>query len=133
MDTLPKQNCWSVAPRSTSVSWSDALDEMCHRRRLCKVDRPNASGSGCMCGFGLLQRSNRLGVLGDFARKSDFAVGALACSLQAEGFFDGWYWRRAHTRPWVVGLALATKTNPQGHVGVVIDGACRDLDEIRRL
>ncbi|MFZ2159952.1 MAG: RraA family protein [Bradyrhizobium sp.] len=105
-------------------SWSDALDELGIEGVLNGITQ--RSGSGRMCGFAVTARQ-LAGKLGDFD-KSDFAVGPLV-AVAGPG------------RVLVVdvggapistmgGLA-ALATRMQGASGVLIDGACRDLEEIR--
>ena len=105
-------------------SWSDALDELGIAGVVSGI--PQRSGQGRMCGFAATARQVA-GALGAFD-KSDFAVGRLV----------------AATGPGTVlvvdvggapistlgGLASLACTM-RGAAGVVIDGACRDVDEIR--
>lgn len=105
-------------------SWSDALDELGISGVMSGIAQ--RSGSGRMCGFAVTARQVP-GELGAF-EKADFAVGRLV----------------AATGPGKVlvidvggapistlgGLASLACTQ-RGATGVVIDGACRDVDEIR--
>lgn len=105
-------------------SWSDALDELGLSGVMSGIAQ--RSGSGRICGFAVTARQVP-GELGAF-EKADFAVGRLV----------------AATGPGKVlvidvggapistlgGLASLACTQ-RGATGVVIDGACRDVDEIR--
>ncbi len=105
-------------------SWSDALDEVAINGVLQGIT--HRSGSGLVCGFAVTARQLP-GKLGDF-EKSDFAVGRL---IEATGpgkvlMVD------------VGGAAISTfgglatlAASKRGAAGIVIDGGCRDLEEIR--
>lgn len=105
-------------------SWSDALDEMNIDGVLQGITQ--RSGSGRMCGFAVTARQLP-GRLGDF-EKSDFAVGALvAPAVRGKVLMVDIGGAPIST----MGGLAAMATKQQGASGVVIDGACRDLDEIR--
>ena len=105
-------------------SWSDALDELGIEGVMQGITQ--RSGSGRMCGFAVTAKQVP-GRLGDFD-KSDFAVGRLVSA----------------TGPGIVlvvdvgGAPISTlgglaslAASQRGATGVLIDGACRDIDEIR--
>ncbi|ARP67292.1 RraA family protein [Mesorhizobium sp. B2-5-9] len=105
-------------------AWSDALDELGIKGTIQGIAR--RSGSGCMIGFAVTARE-LTGVLGDF-EKADFAVGQL---IEATGpgkvlMVD----MNGEPISTMGGLAAIAAKNRQA-TAVVIDGACRDLDEIR--
>jgi regulator of RNase E activity RraA len=105
-------------------SWSDALDELGIDGVLQGITQ--RSGSGRMCGFAVTARQLP-GRLGDFD-KSDFAVGAL---VSAAGPGKVLMVDIGGAPISTMGGLAALATKKQGASGVVIDGACRDLDEIR--
>ncbi|RWH95476.1 RraA family protein [Mesorhizobium sp.] len=105
-------------------TWSDALDELGMKGTIQGIARQ--SGSGCMIGFAVTARE-LTGALGDF-EKADFAVGQL---IEATGpgkvlMVD----MSGAPISTMGGLAALAAKNRQA-TAVVIDGACRDLDEIR--
>lgn len=105
-------------------SWSDALDEMDIDGVLQGIAQ--RSGSGRMCGFAVTARQQP-GRLGDF-EKSDFAVGRLVAPAgRGKVLMVDIGGAPIST----MGGLAALATKQQGASGVVIDGACRDLDEIR--
>lgn len=105
-------------------SWSDALDELGIEGFLQGVTQ--RSGSGRMCGFAATARQQS-GRLGDF-EKSDFAVGQL---LAAAGPGKVLMVDVGGAAISTMGGLAALAASRQGAGGVVIDGGCRDLDEIR--
>lgn len=105
-------------------SWSDALDELAIDGVLQGITQ--RSGNGRMCGFAITARQ-LAGRLGDFD-KSDFAVGQL---LAATGPGKVLMVDIGGAPISTMGGLAALAASRQGANGVVIDGACRDLDEIR--
>lgn len=105
-------------------SWSDALDELGIDGVLQGLTQ--RSGSGRMCGFAVTARQ-QVGRLGDFD-KSDFAVGPLVASAGPGSVLMVDIGGAPIS---TMGGLAALATKQQGASGVVIDGACRDLDEIR--
>jgi regulator of RNase E activity RraA len=105
-------------------SWSDALDELDIEGVLQGLTQ--RSGSGRMCGFAVTARQQP-GQLGDF-EKSDFAVGQL---VAASGPGKVLMVDIGGAPISTMGGLAALAASHQGASGVVIDGACRDLDEIR--
>ncbi|MER9469374.1 hypothetical protein NKI82_26195 [Mesorhizobium sp. M0482] len=106
-------------------TWSDALDELGIKGTVQGIARQ--SGSGRMIGFAVTARE-LTGTLGDF-EKADFAVGQL---IEATGpgkvlMVD----MSGAPISTMGGLAALAAKNRQA-TAVVIDGACRDLDEIRK-
>jgi regulator of RNase E activity RraA len=105
-------------------SWSDALDELGIEGVMQGITQ--RSGSGRMCGFAVTAKQVP-GRLGAFD-KADFAVGRLVDAtgpglvlvVDVEG-------APISTLGGLASLAASQK----GATGVVIDGACRDVDEIR--
>lgn len=105
-------------------SWSDALDELGIEGVLQGITQ--RSGDGRMCGFAVTAQQIP-GRLGDFD-KSDFAVGPLvAATGQGKVLMVDVGGAAIST----MGGLAALATHMQGAAGVVIDGACRDLEEIR--
>ena len=105
-------------------SWSDALDELAIHGVLQGITQ--RSGSGRMCGFAVTARQLS-GRLGDF-EKSDFAVGPLvAVAGPGKVLMVDVGGAPISTLGGLASLAASK----QGASGVVIDGACRDVDEIR--
>lgn len=105
-------------------SWSDALDELGIEGVLQGMTQ--RGGSGRMCGFAVTARQ-QVGRLGDFD-KSDFAVGPLVAAAGPGNVLMVDIGGAAIS---TMGGLAALATKNQGASGVVIDGACRDLDEIR--
>lgn len=105
-------------------SWSDALDEFGIEGVMQGIVQ--RSGSGRMCGFAVTAKQVP-GRLGDFD-KSDFAVGRLVAATGPGTVLvidvDG---APISTLGGLASLAASRR----GATGVVIDGACRDVDEIR--
>lgn len=105
-------------------SWSDALDELAINGVLQGITQ--RSGSGRMCGFAVTARQLS-GRLGDF-EKSDFAVGPL---VAATGPGKVLMVDVGGAPISTLGGLASLAASKRGASGVVIDGACRDLDEIR--
>ena len=105
-------------------SWSDALDELAINGVLQGITQ--RSGSGRMCGFAVTARQLP-GRLGDF-EKSDFAVGLL---VAATGPGKVLMVDVGGAPISTLGGLASLAASKQGASGVVIDGACRDIDEIR--
>ena len=105
-------------------SWSDALDELAIDGVLQGITQ--RSGSGRMCGFAVTARQLS-GRLGDF-EKSDFAVGPL---VAATGPGKVLMVDVGGAPISTLGGLASLAASKQGASGVVIDGACRDIDEIR--
>jgi regulator of RNase E activity RraA len=111
--------------RLPTSTWSDALDEF----RISGVVRglSQRSGHGRFAGFAITARGVS-SELGNFP-KSAFAVGKLLAAVQA-----GHVLAIAVNGPEAScfgGLAALAAKN-RGAAAVIIDGACRDLDEIRQ-
>ncbi len=105
-------------------SWSDALDELALDGVLQGISQ--RSGSGRMCGFAVTARQLP-GRLGDF-EKSDFAVGKLvATAAPGKVLMVDVGGAPIST----LGGLAALAASKRGAGGVVIDGGCRDVDEIR--
>jgi regulator of RNase E activity RraA len=105
-------------------SWSDALDELAIGGVLQGITQ--RSGSGRMCGFAVTARQLP-GRLGDF-EKSDFAVGRL---VAAAGPGKVLMVDVGGAPVSTLGGLASLAASKQGASGVVIDGGCRDIDEIR--
>jgi len=105
-------------------SWSDALDELAIGGVLQGITQ--RSGSGRMCGFAVTARQLP-GRLGDF-EKSDFAVGRL---VDAAGPGKVLMVDVGGAPVSTLGGLASLAASKQGASGVVIDGGCRDIDEIR--
>ena len=105
-------------------SWSDALDELAIDGVLQGITQ--RSGSGRMCGFAVTARQLP-GRLGDF-EKSDFAVGRL---VAAAGPGKVLMVDVGGAPVSTLGGLASLAASKQGASGVVIDGGCRDIDEIR--
>lgn len=105
-------------------SWSDSLDELAINGVLQGITQ--RSGSGRMCGFAVTARQLP-GRLGDF-EKSDFAVGPL---VAATGPGKVLMVDVGGAPISTLGGLASLAASKQGASGVVIDGACRDIDEIR--
>jgi len=105
-------------------SWSDALDELAIGGVLQGITQ--RSGSGRMCGFAVTARQLP-GRLGDF-EKSDFAVGRL---VAAAGPGKVLMVDVSGAPVSTLGGLASLAASKQGASGVVIDGGCRDIDEIR--
>jgi regulator of RNase E activity RraA len=126
-DDLMDTNEQKLLARCAAIgvsSWSDALDELGIDGVLQGMTQ--RSGSGRMCGFAVTARQ-LAGRLGDF-EKSDFAVGPL---VAAAGPGKVLMVDIGGAPISTMGGLAALATSRQGASGVVIDGACRDLDEIR--
>lgn len=123
MDMQEKELLEQCARIDTST-WSDALDQLDIAGVI--EGLPQRSGAGRMCGFAITARQVP-GHLHDFD-KADFAVGVLVESTGPMNVLVidvGGY-----PISTLGGLAsYAAKQREAG--GVVIDGGCRDLDEIR--
>jgi len=105
-------------------SWSDAMDELAISGVLQGIAR--RSGSGRMCGFAVTARQLP-GRLGEF-EKSDFAVGRLvAATGPGKVLMVDVGGAPISTFGGLASLAASQR----GAGGIVIDGACRDIDEIR--
>jgi regulator of RNase E activity RraA len=104
--------------------WSDALDELAIGGVLQGITQ--RSGSGRMCGFAVTARQLP-GRLGDF-EKSDFAVGRL---VAAAGPGKVLMVDVGGAPVSTLGGLASLAASKQGASGVVIDGGCRDIDEIR--
>ncbi|WP_421988469.1 RraA family protein [Roseococcus sp.] len=110
-----------VIPVST---WCDALDQL-HVEGLVK-GIPMQSGAGRICGFATTARQVP-GRLHEF-EKAEFAVGRLVdAALPGRVLMVDVGGQPIST----MGGLAATGAKTQGVEGVVIDGACRDVDEIR--
>jgi 3-hexulose-6-phosphate synthase / 6-phospho-3-hexuloisomerase len=114
------ERCRQIA----TSTWSDALDEFGIHGVVCGL--PQRSGSGRFVGLATTAREIA-GSLGTYPR-SEFAVDQLIGALEP--------WRVLAIAAGGAGVssfgglaALAAKL--QGASAVVIDGSCRDLDEIR--
>jgi len=105
-------------------SWSDALDELAISGVLQGITQ--RSGSGRMCGFAVTARQ-LAGQLGDF-EKSDFAVGRL---VAATGPGKVLMVDMGGAPVSTLGGLASLAASQRGADGVVIDGGCRDIDEIR--
>jgi len=105
-------------------TWSDALDEIGIFGTVEGIARQ--SGSGQMIGFAVTARE-LTGQLGDF-EKHDFAVGQL---IAATGPGKVLMVDMGGARISTMGGLAALAASNQDATGVVIDGACRDLNEIR--
>lgn len=105
-------------------TWSDALDELAVEGVLQGIAQ--RSGSGRMCGFAVTARQVP-GRFGDF-EKGDFAVGTLV-GATGPGLVlmidvDG-------APISTLGGLASFAASQRGATGVVIDGACRDVEEIK--
>jgi regulator of RNase E activity RraA len=105
-------------------SWSDALDELAIDGVLQGITQ--RSGTGRMCGFAVTAR-HLPGRLGEFD-KSDFAVGRL---VDATGPGKVLMVDMAAAPISTLGGLASLAASSRGASGVVIDGGCRDIDEIR--
>ena len=105
-------------------SWSDALDELEIDGVLQGITQ--RSGSGRTCGFAVTAR-HLPGRLGEF-EKSDFAVGRL---VDATGPGKVLMVDMAGVPISTLGGLASLAASKRGASGVVIDGGCRDIDEIR--
>ncbi len=105
-------------------TWSDALDELGIKGTIQGIARQ--SGSGCMIGFAVTARE-LTGALGDF-EKADFAVGQL---IEATGPGKVLMVDMSGAPISTMGGLAALAAKYRRATAVVIDGACRDLDEIR--
>jgi regulator of RNase E activity RraA len=105
-------------------SWSDALDELGIDGVLRGIVQ--RSGEGRMCGFAATARQLP-GSLGEFD-KSDFAVGRL---VDASGPGKVLMVDVGGALISTMGGLASFAVKQRSAAGVVIDGACRDLDEIR--
>jgi regulator of RNase E activity RraA len=117
----------ALLARCTAIavsSWSDALDELGISGVMTGIAQ--RSGSGRMCGFAVTARQ-KPGALGAYD-KSDFAVGRLVAATGPGKVLlidvDG---APISTLGGLASLACTMR----GATGVIIDGACRDVDEIR--
>jgi len=105
-------------------SWSDALDELAINGVLQGITQ--RSGSGRTCGFAVTAQLLP-GRLGDF-EKSDFAVGRLVAATEpGKVLMVDMGGAPISTLGGLASLAASKR----GASGVVIDGGCRDIDEIR--
>lgn len=120
LDEALLERCAAIAVSS----WSDALDELGIAGVMSGIAQ--RSGQGRMCGFAVTARQVP-GALGAFD-KSDFAVGRLVAATGPGKVLvvdvDG---APISTLGGLASLACTMR----GATGVVIDGACRDVDEIR--
>jgi regulator of RNase E activity RraA len=105
-------------------SWSDALDELGIDGVLQGITQ--RSGGGRMCGFAVTARQVP-GRLGEF-EKSDFAVGRL---VAATGPGKVLMVDVGGAPISTLGGLASYAASRQGATGVVIDGGCRDVEEIR--
>ncbi|NWB92647.1 RraA family protein [Pseudomonas agarici] len=105
-------------------TWSDALDELGVAGTV--LDIPRQSGAGLAIGFAVTARA-LTGKLGDF-KKSDFAVGQL---IAATGPGKMLMVDMGGARISAMGGLAALGASNQHATGIVIDGGCRDIDEIR--
>lgn len=123
MDTKEKELLERCAAIDVS-SWSDALDELAIDGVLQGITQ--RSGSGRICGFAVTAR-HLSGRLGDFD-KSDFAVGRLvAMTGPGKVLMVDMGGAPISTLGGLASLAASKR----GASGIVIDGGCRDVDEIR--
>ena len=105
-------------------SWSDALDELAIDGVLQGITR--RSGSGRIAGFAITAR-HLPGRLGEFD-KSDFAVGKLvAATAPGKVLMVDMGGAPISTLGGLASLAVSQR----GASGVVIDGGCRDIEEIQ--
>lgn len=119
-DEMLLSRCCAIAVSS----WSDALDELKIEGVLQGITQ--RSGSGRVCGFAVTARQ-RPGRLGEY-EKSDFAVGRLvAAAGPGKVLMIDVGGAPISTFGGLASLAASR----QGAGGVMIDGACRDVDEIR--
>lgn len=122
--TINEQDVLKRGAAIGASTWSDALDELGIAGTL--LDIPRQSGTGLAIGFAVTARV-LTGQLGDF-EKSDFAVGQLiAATGPGKILMVDMGGARIST---MGGLAALGASNQQA-TGIVIDGACRDIDEIR--
>jgi regulator of RNase E activity RraA len=106
-------------------TWSDALDSLGIRGVLRGLVQ--RSGRGRFVGFAVTARQ-RAGELGDFPR-SDFGVGRMiAAANPGQALMVDMGGADISTFGGLAALATSTRGVP----AVVIDGGCRDVDEIRR-
>lgn len=113
--------------RAIPVStWCDALDQI-HVEGLVQ-GIPMQSGSGRICGFATTARQIP-GRLHEF-EKAEFAVGRLVDAAQPGRVLVVDVGGQPIS---TMGGLAAAGAKTQGVEGVVIDGACRDVDEIRNL
>jgi len=105
-------------------SWSDALDELAIDGVLQGITQ--RSGSGRIAGFAVTAR-HLPGKLGEF-EKSDFAVGRL---VAATGPGKVLMIDMGGAPISTLGGLASLAASKRGASGVVIDGGCRDIDEIR--
>ncbi|SLN65639.1 RraA family protein [Oceanibacterium hippocampi] len=122
--TIEEQDILERAAAIGASTWSDALDELGIFGTIEGI--PRQSGSGRMTGFAVTARE-LTGHLGDF-EKHDFAVGQL---IAAAGPGKVLMVDMGGARISTMGGLAALATRNQGVAGVVIDGACRDIEEIR--
>ncbi|TDR88191.1 RraA family protein [Enterovirga rhinocerotis] len=119
-DTALLARCAAIAVSS----WSDALDELGIAGVVSGIAQ--RSGQGRMCGFAVTARQVA-GELGAFD-KSDFGVGSLVAATGPGNVLvidvGG---EPISTLGGLASLACTMRSA----TGVVIDGACRDVDEIR--
>jgi len=108
----------------TVSTWSDALDEFAINGVLQGITQ--RSGSGCIAGFAVTAR-HLTGKLGEFD-KSDFAVGKL---VAATGPGKVLLVDMAGAPISTLGGLASLAVSQRGASGVVIDGGCRDIEEIR--
>jgi regulator of RNase E activity RraA len=113
--------------RCTSItvsSWSDALDEAAIEGVLQGITQ--RSGTGRIAGFAVTAR-HLPGRLGEFD-KSDFAVGQLVAAVgPGKVLMVDMGGAPISTLGGLASLAVSQR----GASGVVIDGGCRDIEEIR--
>ncbi|MBR0662875.1 RraA family protein [Roseomonas hellenica] len=105
-------------------TWSDALDELGVEGVLQGITQ--RSGSGRICGFAVTARQVP-GRFGDFD-KADFAVGTL---VAATGPGKILMVDVGGAPISTLGGLASFAASQRGATGVVIDGACRDVDEIK--
>ncbi len=105
-------------------SWSDALDELAIDGVLQGISR--RSGSGRIAGFAVTARQLP-GKLGEF-EKADFAVGQL---VAATGPGKVLMVDMGGAPISTLGGLASLAASKLGASGVVIDGGCRDIEEIR--
>ena len=114
------QRCAMIA----TSTWSDALDEMGLNGLLSGL--PKRSGGGRVAGFAVTVKQE-VGELGSY-ESSDFAVGKMIAAVgPGRVLMVDMGGAEISTFGGLAALAAATKST----VAVVIDGAARDLDEIR--
>lgn len=107
-------------------TWCDAMDQLDLEGLVQGI--PMQSGAGRICGFATTARQIP-GKLHEF-EKPEFAVGRLVDAAQPGRVLMVDVGGQPIS---TMGGLAATGAKTQGVEGVVIDGACRDVDEIRKL